>query len=71
MANETLFEFFKSELTVRKDEIRAICEAIEPKKTISFHSWLTKALDGRIKHPSVHRVQKVTDWLRANPPSQT
>jgi len=68
MANEKLFDEFKTELTKRKAELRQICAHIAPKKPDRLYSWMTKALDKRIHHPSVHRVQTVVDWLRANPP---
>lgn len=69
MGNEKLFDFFKSELGKRRSELRDICRAISPKKWERLYSWMTKALDGRIGHPSVHRVQLVADWLKANPRS--
>ncbi len=67
MANEKLFDFFKTELSRRRSELRSICRAISPKNWESLYSWMTKAIDGRIAHPSVHRVQIVADWLKANP----
>lgn len=66
---QPILEFVLSELENRKGQWRQIARALAPEEVESYYSWLCKVAQGRIADPSVNKVQRLFDWLKANPAS--
>lgn len=57
--NTPMLEAVLAELTRRKGRLPDICEALPEIQ----YSWLTKLTQGRIKDPSVNKIQALYDHL--------
>ncbi len=53
------------DLAAHKGQWSEIARELEPNRTVSFYSWLTKLAQGRIPEPSVNRIQRLYDYFRS------
>lgn len=67
MENTPLLDYVLRELQARKGGWPDIAKAIEPNSWGSYYSWLSKLAQGAIPDPGVRKIQRLADYMRANP----
>jgi hypothetical protein len=58
-----MLAFVLEQLGQRKGKWKKIAEEIEPEKSVTYYSWLTKLAQGKIRDPSVGRIQRLRDYF--------
>lgn len=58
-------------LQARKGHWREISRQMEPAASDSYYSWLTKLAQGKIREPSVNKIQRLYDCLVEGAPASS